>query len=42
MPVIELSDVSRAFTISSRTGCRRTRREVRAVDGLSFTVEPGR
>ncbi|TCO34305.1 ABC-2 type transport system ATP-binding protein [Kribbella steppae] len=41
MPVIELSDVSRAFTISSRTGFRRTRREVRAVDGLSFTVEPG-
>ena len=41
MPVIELSDVSRAFTVMSRTGFRRTRREVRAVDGLSFTVEPG-
>ncbi len=41
MPVIELSDVSRAFTVTSRTGWRRTRREVRAVDGLSFTVEPG-
>ncbi|MET9317580.1 ATP-binding cassette domain-containing protein [Kribbella sp. NPDC003505] len=41
MPVIELSDVSRAFTVTSRSGLRRTRREVRAVDGLSFTVEPG-
>ncbi|NIK57270.1 ATP-binding cassette domain-containing protein [Kribbella shirazensis] len=40
-PVIELSDVSRAFTVRSRAGWRRTRREVRAVDGLSFTVEPG-
>jgi ABC-2 type transport system ATP-binding protein len=27
--------------VSRRTGLRRTRREVRAVDGLSFTVEPG-
>jgi ABC-2 type transport system ATP-binding protein len=36
-----LSEVSRAFTVTSRTGLRRTRREVRAVDGLSFTVEPG-
>ncbi|MEU0094256.1 ATP-binding cassette domain-containing protein [Kribbella sp. NPDC006257] len=41
MSVIELQNVSRAFTVSSRTGLRRTRREVRAVDGLSFTVEPG-
>ncbi|MFD7156024.1 ATP-binding cassette domain-containing protein [Kribbella sp. NPDC059898] len=41
MSVIELQDVSRTFTVSSRTGLRRTRREVRAVDGLSFTVEPG-
>ncbi|TWD74756.1 ABC-2 type transport system ATP-binding protein [Kribbella amoyensis] len=41
MPVIELDNVSRAFTVSTRTGFRRTRREVRAVDGLSFTVEPG-
>jgi ABC-2 type transport system ATP-binding protein len=41
VPVIELSDVSRTFTVASRTGWRRTRREVRAVDGLSFTVEPG-
>ncbi|ADB34385.1 ABC transporter related protein [Kribbella flavida DSM 17836] len=41
MPVIELDSVSRAFTVSTRTGLRRTRREVRAVDSLSFTVEPG-
>ena len=41
MSVIELQNVSRAFTVSRRTGLRRTRREVRAVDGLSFTVEPG-
>jgi ABC-2 type transport system ATP-binding protein len=42
MPVIQLDDVSRAFTVSSRSGrMRRSRREVRAVDGLSFTVEPG-
>ncbi|MDX3002896.1 ATP-binding cassette domain-containing protein [Kribbella solani] len=41
MPVIELSDVSRGFTVRSRVGFRRTRREVRAVDGLSFSVEPG-
>jgi viologen exporter family transport system ATP-binding protein len=38
---IELENVSRAFTVSSRSGLRRTKREVRAVDGLSFTVEPG-
>ncbi|WP_433161158.1 ABC transporter ATP-binding protein [Kribbella sp. CA-247076] len=41
MAVIELDNVSRAFTVSSRAGFRRTRRVVRAVDGLSFTVEPG-
>jgi ABC-2 type transport system ATP-binding protein len=42
MPVIELDDVSRAFTVSSRAGfLRRTRREVRAVDGLSFTIGRG-
>src|SRR3954453_14656728 len=41
MPVIEFSSVSRAFTVTSRVGLRRTRREVRAVDGMSFTVEPG-
>lgn len=41
MPVIELENVSRAFTVSSRTGWRRTRREVCAVDDLSFTVDRG-
>ncbi|WP_405068624.1 ATP-binding cassette domain-containing protein [Kribbella sp. NBC_01510] len=41
MAVIELSNVSRAFTVATRNGWRRTRREVRAVDGLSFAVEPG-
>jgi len=41
VPVIELSKVSRSFTVTSRTGFRRTRRLVHAVDGLSFTVEPG-
>jgi ABC-2 type transport system ATP-binding protein len=42
MPVIELDNVSRAFTVSSRTGLlRRTRREVRAVDDLTFGIEPG-
>jgi ABC-2 type transport system ATP-binding protein len=41
MPVIELEDVSRAFTVTSRSGLRRTRREVRAVDGMTFSVEPG-
>jgi len=40
--VIELDNVSRTFTVSSRAGLlRRTHREVRAVDGISFTVEPG-
>lgn len=41
MAVIELEHVSRAFTVSSRNGWRRTRREVRAVDDLSFTVDRG-
>lgn len=40
-PVIELDNVSRAFTVRSRVGLRRTSREVRAVDGLSFSVQPG-
>ncbi len=41
MTVIELDNVSRTFTVSSRAGLlRRTHREVRAVDGISFTVEP--
>ena len=41
MSVIELENVSRAFTVTSRTGLRRTKREVRAVDNLSFTVGRG-
>jgi ABC-2 type transport system ATP-binding protein len=41
VPVIELSKVSRSFTVTSRAGFRRTRRLVHAVDDLSFTVEPG-
>ncbi|MGW5193743.1 ABC transporter ATP-binding protein [Kribbella sp. NPDC004138] len=41
MAVIELDNVSRAFTVTSRSGMRRTRREVRAVDGMTFAVEPG-
>jgi viologen exporter family transport system ATP-binding protein len=42
MPVIQLDNVSRAFTVSSRAGLlRRSRREVRAVDGLSFSVDAG-
>jgi viologen exporter family transport system ATP-binding protein len=42
MAVIQLENVSRAFTVSSRTGLRRrTRREIRAVDDLSFAVEAG-
>jgi ABC-2 type transport system ATP-binding protein len=39
--VIELSNVSRAFTVRSRAGLRRTSRIVNAVDDLSFSVEPG-
>ncbi|MET9270799.1 ATP-binding cassette domain-containing protein [Kribbella sp. NPDC003557] len=41
MAVIELDNVSRAFTVTSRSGLRRTKREVRAVDGMTFSVEPG-
>jgi ABC-2 type transport system ATP-binding protein len=42
MSVIELENISRAFTVSARAGLlRRTRREVRAVDGLSFSVDAG-
>jgi ABC-2 type transport system ATP-binding protein len=41
MAVIELENVSRTFTVSSRTGWRRTRREVHAVDDISFTVDAG-
>ncbi|HZO68023.1 MAG TPA: ATP-binding cassette domain-containing protein [Kribbellaceae bacterium] len=42
MSVIELDNVSRTFTVSSRAGLlRRTRRDVRAVDDLSFSIEAG-
>ncbi|MER7752996.1 ATP-binding cassette domain-containing protein [Kitasatospora sp. NPDC097643] len=42
MPLIEVEDVRRTFTVRARTGrFTRVKREVRAVDGLSFTVEPG-
>ncbi|WP_327067110.1 ABC transporter ATP-binding protein [Kitasatospora sp. NBC_01302] len=42
MSLIELDYVSRTFSIRTRTGrLRRERREVRAVDGLSFTVAAG-
>ncbi|MDH6110684.1 ABC-2 type transport system ATP-binding protein [Kitasatospora sp. MAP12-15] len=42
MALIELEDVARTFTIRAKTGrLRRERREVRAVDGLSFTVQAG-
>ncbi|MEV7772601.1 ATP-binding cassette domain-containing protein [Kitasatospora sp. NPDC086791] len=42
MALIELDDVRRSFTVRARAGrFSRTKREVRAVDGLSFTVEAG-
>ncbi|MEV7185370.1 ATP-binding cassette domain-containing protein [Kitasatospora sp. NPDC093102] len=42
MALIELQDVRRSFTVRARTGrFSRVKREVRAVDGLSFTVEAG-
>ncbi|MGW2251495.1 ABC transporter ATP-binding protein [Kitasatospora sp. NPDC001660] len=42
MALIELEDVRRTFTVRARTGrFSREKREVRAVDGLSFTVEAG-
>ncbi|MFB7944060.1 ATP-binding cassette domain-containing protein [Kitasatospora phosalacinea] len=42
MAVIEVEDVRRNFTVRTREGrWRRGKREVRAVDGLSFTVEEG-
>ncbi len=40
--LIELTDVEKTFVVRRRAGLlRRTRAEVRAVDGLSFTVERG-
>ncbi|GAB7182940.1 ATP-binding cassette domain-containing protein [Kitasatospora sp. Ki12] len=42
MALIELRDVRRTFTVRARAGrFSRTKREVRAVDGLSFDVEAG-
>jgi len=42
MSLIELQDVRRTFTVRARAGrLRREKREVRAVDGLSFTVDAG-
>ncbi|KJY34482.1 MULTISPECIES: ATP-binding cassette domain-containing protein [Streptomycetaceae] len=42
MALIELDDVRRTFTVRAKTGrLRREKREVRAVDGLTFTVEAG-
>ena len=43
MSLIEVSDLSRTFTVRRKAGrFRRTSHEVRAVDGLSFAVEPRR
>jgi ABC-2 type transport system ATP-binding protein len=42
MSLIELDEVSKAFTVRARAGrLRRLRREVRAVDRVSFTIEAG-
>jgi ABC-2 type transport system ATP-binding protein len=42
MALIELEDVRRTFTIRAKVGrVRREKREVRAVDGLSFTIDAG-
>ncbi|MED7954722.1 MULTISPECIES: ATP-binding cassette domain-containing protein [unclassified Streptomyces] len=42
MALIELDDVRRTFTVRAKVGrLRREKREVRAVDGLSFTVRAG-
>ncbi len=41
-PLIEVRDVSKTFVVRARAGrLRRERRVVRAVDGVSFSVEPG-
>ncbi|MEU6040117.1 ATP-binding cassette domain-containing protein [Actinomadura sp. NPDC047616] len=40
--MIEVEDVTKSFTVRRRTGrFRRSRAHVRAVDGVSFGVEPG-
>lgn len=42
MPMIDVHDLRRTFLIRERHGVlRRTRREVQAVDGITFSVEPG-
>jgi ABC-2 type transport system ATP-binding protein len=42
MALIELDDVRRSFTVRTRTGrLRREKREVHAVDGLTFDIEAG-
>ncbi|MFG2823412.1 ATP-binding cassette domain-containing protein [Kitasatospora sp. NPDC048365] len=42
MALIEVEDVRRTFTVRARAGrLKRVKREVRAVDGLSFTVDAG-
>ncbi|GAA2144149.1 ATP-binding cassette domain-containing protein [Kitasatospora kazusensis] len=42
MALIELDDVHRSFTVRTRAGrLRREKREVRAVDGLSFEIGAG-
>ncbi|MFF8773396.1 ATP-binding cassette domain-containing protein [Kitasatospora sp. NPDC015120] len=42
MALIELDDVRRTFTVRAKAGrLRREKREVRAVDGLTFTVGAG-
>ena len=42
MALIELDDVRRTFTVRARTGrLRREKREVRAVDGLTFSIGAG-
>ena len=42
MGIIEVEDVVRTFTVRRRTGrLKRERTEVRAVEGLTFGIEPG-
>ncbi|HEX2383646.1 MAG TPA: ATP-binding cassette domain-containing protein [Acidimicrobiales bacterium] len=42
MAVVELDNVGKRFTVGIRKGwVRRERREVRAVDGISLSIEPG-
>ncbi len=41
-PVIRLDGIDKTYVVRTRAGrLRRDRREVRAVDGVSFSVEPG-